>query len=957
MFAELYLTDGTDKIDFLGANKNGSGISLAQMSLSRVQRDPSGIFRQSYGSVLETYDLNITDVTQDAVASRQQQLDRMLEKAQNYIETSTETGLVWLVARTTKETNPRYAVVYGGRIEEYGNVYTQPFAGGLVSTLTDITLGLERSTWQANAPLSPLCLPATTDVTFNPNLATWASVRSLTNVQSLFKTNTGAILAASNLIDRSTDDGGTWNTEATTGTANLRFWQFVQTAAGRIWAVAGLTTGSAGATSGIYYSDNNGDTWTQHTNTVDFYSVVYRSNDDTLFFGGNGEIRYLQGAGSLTVLSTLPTGKVRALCLTQANTVVAGDEYNAWYVPTGQLSLYLGVAEDIGPFLQAVAVEDYVLLGSALYLSISRDEGQTFTIYWRDWGIDAFYLLDNGNLVASQSGSTSTFISYDGGFTWVALATMAAQPTRAWVELNDSFLFAGAANAVYRRIATDAENTYGPHSVGCTDTLMVANHRLESNWTHAFIYDSSANTYTALTPTGVEDLIENSSDQLMFPSPVGTNDAFYVGIQTTVPNAGAFSNLFIQLTDLNYTLVLAVEYWNGAAWTAFASSELRDNTSSLHRSGLLAWHGVGLGSTAVNSVTAYWIRFRVTATGTLSTALPKLSNLYIVQQPFVEIDNIAGDIPALAQVKLFNLIDDGNGNAPSLPTDRVLMGLRSVTRGERFTAYLNLAQGQNPPGVTASVGTEAVFSTDRALAAAGTYVTWTPATPNIWQNVTSIALDGDIMKDFAGTYQVFLRYYFGGFADVVTARILVENFTNQGQVLGESVPVPPVPTADVADLLYLGQITMLPDRYLSVQENTVGGTLRVQFYSTEIGITYAVDCFELILLPADEWIGDFNAPDLVTAAGLEALINVDSATFPKRALRSLLHLRGSELVTSILQSSTSGVFTLQAGQLQRLWFLFCHLNEGDESQGSAHTLVHQVKLWHHARWVGLRGED
>ena len=105
--------------------------------------------------------------------------------------------------------------------------------------------------------------------------------------------------------------------------------------------MAGLTTGSAGATSGIYYSDDDGDTWSQHTASVDFYSVAYRSSDDTLFFGGDGEIRYIQNSGALSVLSTLPTGKVKAMALSAENTIVAGDEYNVWYVPNNENLLTL----------------------------------------------------------------------------------------------------------------------------------------------------------------------------------------------------------------------------------------------------------------------------------------------------------------------------------------------------------------------------------------------------------------------------------------------------------------------------------------------------------------------------------------------------------------------------------------------------------------------------------------
>lgn len=957
MFAELYLTDGATKIDLLGANRNGVGIALNRMTLSRPQREPSGAFRQVYGAVSESYELKITDYNHNAVAQRQQQLDRMLEQAANYFSSNVEDGLAWLVARTAQESNPRYALIYGGIIESYDDVYHQPFAGGNMTTLNEITLVIERSTWQANPPAEPACVALTNAIEYNPNLTTWSNNRSITNVQSLFTTQAGAILAGSNLIDRSTDSGGSWTTEATTGVANLRFWMFAQATGGRIWAVAGLTTGSAGATSGIYYSDNNGDTWTQHTNTVDFYSVVYRSSDDTLFFGGDGEIRYIQNSGSLSVLSTLPTGKVKAMALSAANTIIAGDEYNVWYVPNNQLSLYVSSADDVGAFLHLVTVGDYLLLTSASYISISRDDGATFAIYWRDWGTDALYRLDNGALVASQSGTTSTYISYDGGFAWVALATMASSPVRAFTELGDTYLFAGANNTVYRRIATDANNTYGPYGLNCATPVYVANHRLQSNWTHIFVFDSSGGTYTTVTPTNVEDNLENSADQLMFPSPVGTNDAFYVGIQSTAPDAGAFSNLYLHLTEYNYTLTLAIEYWNGSAWTAFTTSELRDNTQSLHRSGLLIWHDIALGSTAVNSVTAYWLRFRVTATGTLSTLLPKFDNAYIVQQPYVEIDNLAGDIPAIAQVELYNMLDAGNGNTPSLPTSRLLIGLRSVSRGERFTAYLNLAASQNPPGVTIALGSEVAYVTDSVTAAAGQLARYTPVATNVWNRRITVDLDSDLTKDFSGTFQVYLRFYYGSFADIVSTRFVLENFTNQGQITGDEVPLTSVFTADVADLAYLGQFTIQPDRYLSGADAGAGASLGIDFKSTTAGATYAVDCFELILLPADEWIGDFNDANELGAAALEHYINIDSATFPKRILRATIRHRGSELVKGVWNTSASGVFALQPGEQQRLWMLCNQLNQGDESQGSAHTIVHQVKLWHHARWLGLRGND
>lgn len=958
MFAELYLTNGTDKIDFLGGNRNRWGLSLVRMKLSRPQREPSGVFRQAYGSVMETYELQIVDLNQDGIAGRQQQLDRMIEQAKNYFEGNAEGQLVWMVSRASNEANTRYAVIYGGMFENYNDIYNQPFnAGNGNSVMDEITLVLERSTWQANPPDSPECLPLYNDITWNPNLATWSSNRSLNNVQSLFTTAAGTILAGAAVIERSIDSGASWTSELSPGTANLRFWQFAQEKSGKIWAVAGLTTGSAGATSGLYFSTNEGDTWTQHTNTVDFYSVVYRADDNTLFFGGNGEIRYIQDGGSLVSMSTSQEGKVRALALTPENSVVAGDEYNTWRIPSTSFSALITSSDDLGPFLVAIAVSDYLLMGSATYISISRDDGLTWQIYWRTWGVDTLYVLEDNSIVASQSANTATYISFDGGFSWVALATMASNPTRAFTELGDTYLFAAVNNTIYRRIGIDAEYLYGPYSPDCDTPTYVANHRLESNWTHIFIFDSSAGTYASVTPANVNDNLANHTDQLMFPSPVGTNDAFYFGIQTTVPDAGAFSNVILNLTERNYTLTLAFEYWSGAAWTAFSTSELRDNTQSLKRSGALAWHNIVLGTTSINSVTAYWIRIRVTATGSLSTLLPKFDNIYIAQQPFIEVTNVSGDIPAIAKMQLFNLIDDGNGNAPSLPTDRVIVGLRTLSRGERFTAFINLAQSQNPPGIVAGAGSESAFVTDRALAAAGQYINYSPTTTGSFSNQVSIAFDSDITKDFEGVYQVFLRYGYSSFVDTVAVRLVLENFTNQGQIIYDPVWLTPSFTDDFADLAYLGQVSIMPDQYMSSSDMSSGMTIRLQFSSTDTGITYDVACFELILIPADEWIGDFNDNNQLGIAGLERLVEVDSASFPKRTLRATVRERGSELVSGVWNTSASGVFTLQPAQRQRLWFLICQYNEGDESQGSAHTLLHQVKMWHHARWLGLRGND
>ena len=60
-----------------------------------------------------------------------------------------------------------------------------------------------------------------------------------------------------------------------------------------------------------------------------------------------------------------------------------------------------------------------------------------------------------------------------------------------------------------------------------------------------------------------------------------------------------------------------------------------------------------------------------------------------------------GDISALARIKIDNV---GLGTAGVECINRVFVALRSVSRGDNFTAFLNAANVQNPAGVTLTYG-------------------------------------------------------------------------------------------------------------------------------------------------------------------------------------------------------------------------------------------------------------
>jgi len=972
MYSELYLTDGTTKLDLLGANRssNGVGIAVRRMILSRPSRQPSGMLQQPYGAVTETYDMSIVGYSPNDVAARQQLLDRWLEQARNYFESNSEINIIWLVARALGETNTRYAVVYGGVIESYGDIYSQPFADRGICSLNEITLGLERGTWLGYAPAEPACLAADNTASWNPGSITWTSVRAINNVQAVFVTAAGSVLAASNVIDRSINQGGSWTNVLTNAVTNLRFWKFIQLGSGRIWAVAGMTTGAVTASSGIYFSDTDGATWTQHTNTVDFYGVAYRASDDTLIFGGEGDVRYIQAGGSLTVMSTAPTGKVKAVEVLANNHVVLGDDYNVWRIPAAELSLYMGTVESVsstdvtGPYLVAIAAKDYALMGSATNIMISRDSGKTWSIYWRDWGVDSMFVLSGGTILAGRVGTTSLFQSFDGGLSWKALATLAVSTIRGIAEIDNNYLFAGAGNAVYRRIAVDSEYLYGPIEPICGNSVLVSNHRLESNWTHILINDSSAGTFTTVTPQQVNDNVENQADQLCFPASVGTNDAMYIGISTDAQDAGPFSNFYIELTEVNYTLTLVFEYYNGSAWTALTdNSSMRDLTRGLKRSGVVTVKlatSAQMATIAINGVTAWWIRIRVSALGTLPAQLPKFRNLYIVQKPYVELNNIPGDIPALGNLTVSN--ESYSINFMGSEINQFLVGLRNVDRGEDFTSIINFARVQNPPGINISLGPASTFQLDRTLPASGEVVRLNTSGSSVPIEICSIDFDADMSDQYSGIFQVYIRLKkSGGDPDPnqtnFRLRLSVQSFSSTDVVdpglKTEEVIVRNGPSpffGQYSDVYYLGKINFKPDRFMGKNDSGYSSKIIVQAITVPGASTnYVADLHDIILIPADEWIGLFYLSDWSESSVYDnEYLEVDSAKLPKRLTRAMVRKRGTDLVTSSWTADVSGIFAMSpGGQRQRLWMLSL----------SDHPYIFSVKLFHNPRWLALRGSD
>lgn len=170
-FAELYLTDGTVKVNLLSANNGHEGIGIENVAFSRPQRDLQSIFSQHYSDIDEVYNIKVVGKTQDGAIAALRSLETILIQAENYFDANVETGLVWLVSRASDETSPRYAVVKTGKVSEYPDIYQQPFNTVTRHCVMDnIDVGITRRVWQSNPPLAPKNLTiktASTSTTVN----------------------------------------------------------------------------------------------------------------------------------------------------------------------------------------------------------------------------------------------------------------------------------------------------------------------------------------------------------------------------------------------------------------------------------------------------------------------------------------------------------------------------------------------------------------------------------------------------------------------------------------------------------------------------------------------------------------------------------------------------------------------------------------------------------------------
>jgi len=275
------------------------------------------------------------------------------------------------------------------------------------------------------------------------------------------------------------------------------------------------------------------------------------------------------------------------------------------------------------------------------------------------------------------------------------------------------------------------------------------------------------------------NLMDTSLPYSLLPATPAVNDAVYFGIDTSLSDSGPFASLVFDIgTALSGTMNMTWEYWNGA-WTAFAQSvgkEIWDQTSTSESGGASPWTNTGVNvvqwlvpsdwaTTSVNSITGYWVRARVSSfTSIMDVPTQQNRNIYSVVVPYINIDSaqVLGDIPSLARTIIANPIGDLNSVGegilnPNIWIERVICGLRSMSRGSSFTAYLDCS-GLQPPDDAYSVNATGgvTFAADLSTPSAFRAV-YNPGTiQEIYKNA-KVRITLATQTDWIGRYHAFVR--------------------------------------------------------------------------------------------------------------------------------------------------------------------------------------------------------
>lgn len=496
------------------------------------------------------------------------------------------------------------------------------------------------------------------------------------------------------------------------------------------------------------------------------------------------------------------------------------------------------------------------------------------------------------------------------------------------------------------------------------DIAFIANKHNTPAFTHIYYYDASGTSFSS-------NLKDAALPYDLLPSTPAVNDIIYFGIAWAAGIPwGAIDNLTFDISIGSAGVTLATQVYTGS-WTTLTAADhnLRDDTVSLSRSGIhyVTWtNPSGVTNTTVNSVAGIWVRMIVTAVGSGTITPPRQANNhpYLINWAFAEIDSTQakGDIDAMLRWYLHGTRYFTNA-AASKP-NRLIAGLRSISRGDEFTAYLHMNQGTLPPGISVSVTGGGNFSTEATLVAyAVKRVKYTtPAGALGYTTAVQWRLSSAIAGQYKGRFRAIARVgYDTGIADgdfsfrlrVAVGTLNIGNSTYYGPI----TPYTSTSTAYTYQTVDFGNITVLGKSSETVQQLT---------FALEIAHTAGANpnnlyMYDLVLIPIDEWTTEASSLDTsvyIASPSVNATIDppfldLDGIT-PYPLAPAVLRVGLAGNVSARFKGIQATPPIARHGRTQRLW-VFMMTGTKSTVNNALPDMLLKVEGKRNGRYMAMRG--
>lgn len=463
--------------------------------------------------------------------------------------------------------------------------------------------------------------------------------------------------------------------------------------------------------------------------------------------------------------------------------------------------------------------------------------------------------------------------------------------------------------------------------------LFLSNRRVNQNFTHIFNFDASGASFSA-------NLLD-TIPMTFFPASPATGDIIYFGIDTSITDAGPiYAPIIFDLSVAMVGISIVWERWNGSSWASITANGTQE-FFGLVGIGSVTFSAVTQEETTVNGITAYWIRVRVTSVGTATRPVQQNRNPYIANWPYFEVQSsaILGDISALVRSIFLT------GDTLALPTD-IFIGLRSVSRGENFTAYLNASDENNPSGIDANL-TVGSFEVE-GRSPSGKIYEYTPGGTGSDVNLFYYTFDTAIIPEFYGVYRMFIRSgQQNGLSGDIQLRATI-SLNLAGNIIFttdyQSLILPSLPAWGVLDM---GQINIPSVGGVKSSESI--NDFRINIEANILATGGTIQVTDIILIPTDECAVAASGTNFTPTN--DRYIEIDSINYPKHHIRANIKDESDDSIIQTWQTKSNGQLIAQANERQRYWVTFITSGETTAADNAS------VQMQDVQRYLSLRGEQ